>query len=467
MLIKNAACALSGEETLRKMDVRIRGEKIAEISSELIEEINEQVLDANTLEMFPGAIDPHVHFDEPGFTHREDFFHGTMAAARGGVTTVIDMPCTSLPPVITLQNLKNKLSFISQGAVVDFALYGGISGHRIEEALAHDMENLAPFVVGFKAYFISGMETFTAVDHYGFSRAIAKAASLNRPLLLHAEDPSYVLPATEAMKAREGKEGHTATWDDYYESRPECAELSAVSSALALAGDYASSLHIVHVGTAAASELLAAAQERGATCETCPHYLAFSKDDFGAKRSSLKTAPPVKSRGQADRLWKLLSGGKIAFVTSDHAPAPSEEKNTGSLWTDYGGIPGTGTLFPYLYSEGYRKGKLTLGAFLRATSGGAAERFGLADAKGAIRVGMDADLVLVDPKGTYRVSGSGLLSKGTVTPFEGMTFSLSVFMTLVRGRPVWSALEAERAGNPLGGITVSGGYGKHLVWGYL
>jgi hypothetical protein len=152
--------------------------------------------------VFPGAIDPHVHFDEPGFTHREDFLHGTMAAARGGVTTVIDMPCTSLPPVTTAANLREKLAAMGGRGVVDYALYGGVSGHRIEEALASDMEALAPDVVGFKCYFVSGMDTFTAVDHYGFGGAVAKAAGLGRPLLLHAEDPGVVLPATAAMKAR-------------------------------------------------------------------------------------------------------------------------------------------------------------------------------------------------------------------------------------------------------------------------
>jgi len=454
MIIKNGLCALPGADKLERCDLRIEGETIAEIAETIAPAPGEAVIDASGLELFPGAIDPHVHFDEPGFTHREDFYHGTMAAARGGVTTVIDMPCTSLPPITTLSNLREKLAAMGTHGVVDFALYGGISGHRITEALAGDMEALAPEVVGFKCYFVSGMDTFTAVDHWSFGKAVVKAASLGRPLLLHAEDAGVVIPATAEMKARSIAQGRAATWDDYVDSRPESAETVAVAAALALAHGNEAWLHVVHVGTAEAAEAISAA---GASCETCPHYLAFNRDDFADKGSSLKTAPPVKAKGHSDRLWRLLSSGAIVYATSDHAPAPSEEKNTGSIWTDYGGIPGTGTLFPYLYSEGFKGGRLGLKAFLRATSGGAARRFGLDGRKGAIRVGNDADLVLVDPRGHYAVKGTELLSKGTITPFEGMAFNGSISMTMVRGRAVYEAAS---------GVVAEAGYGKQLRWGY-
>ncbi|TFG80331.1 MAG: dihydroorotase [Spirochaetales bacterium] len=483
MIIRNAACALPGAERLLRRDIRVEGERIAAIAEHVEATEGEQVLDAGRLELFPGAIDPHVHFNEPGFTSREDFTHGSMAAARGGVTTVIDMPCTSLPPVTTLENLKTKLEAMGRHSVVDFALYGGVSGHRIEESLERDMAELAPHVVGFKCYFVSGMDTFTAVDHYGFGRAIARAAELGRPLLLHAEDAGVVVPATEAMMRRAVREGREPAWADYVDARPESAELVAAASALALARGHEGTLHVVHVGTAEAAELLA---RGGASAETCPHYLAFCAEDFSDKGSALKTAPPVKHRGQSDRLWKLLSDGSISFVTSDHAPCSTAEKHTGSIWTDYGGIPGTGTVFPYLYSQGFRTGRLSLSAFLRATGGGAAVRFGLSKAKGSIEIGKDADFVLVDPEGSYTVRGDGLLSKGTTTPFEGIRLVGSIRETIVRGRPVWlggpegslgalgiapgpelsrGTSESVAAASD-GRIVADIGYGKHLTWGY-
>ncbi len=463
LLVKGGLAALPGETEPRLMDIRIKGGSIKELAPMLRPEEGEEILDAAGMEVFPGAIDPHVHFDEPGFTHREDFFHGTSAAARGGVSTVIDMPCTSLPPVTSRARLDKKLSAMGRQAVVDYALFGGLSGLSIDEALAMDMEELAPEVVGFKCYFVSAMDTFTALNHYDFKRAVKRAAELGRPLLLHAEDASYVKAAEKAMKARSLEAGRAASWDDYADSRPEDAEKLAVMAAVILAGPYADSLHIVHAGTSEAAKLAAAA---GASCETCPHYLAFSRDDFAQKGSALKTAPPVKSRGEADKLWTLLADGSISFAASDHAPAPEQEKHTGSVWSDYGGIPGTGTLFPYLYSEGYKKGRLDLATFLSVTSGAAAKRYGLSGRKAAIKPGMDADLMFMDPAGSYTVKGGELLSKGNITPFNGMELKGSVRLTLVRGATIWDAEEARKAGRAEAGILANPGYGKQLKWGY-
>ncbi len=479
MVIRGGVAALPGEADLVRVDLRVIEGRIAGLGKGIAPAVDEPVVEAKGLAVFPGAIDPHVHFDTPGFEQREDFRHGSMAAARGGVTTVIDMPCTSLPPATTVENLKEKLRAIEGQSVVDFALFGGISGSLAEESLARHMAELAPFVVGFKCYFLSGMESFTRVDHRTFARAVAKAAELGRPLLLHAEDYDYVTAATRAIRGEAGVPGGSKpgaagaasagdaaggeSWADYVASRPEAAELTAAASALALARGCEASLHVVHVGTAAAAELLAAG---GATCETCPHYLAFSSADFERLGSALKTAPPVKSPGEAERLWRLLQEGRIAFVASDHAPAPFEEKHTGSVWTDYGGIPGTGTLFPYLYSEGLRAGRLDLPRFLEVIASGAAARYGLAARKGSIEIGKDADLALVDPQASRIVRGEELLSKGRITPFEGMRLRGEVVKTFVRGALVWDApAQPERRGGS-SGIVAPPGHGRHLAWGY-
>lgn len=480
MIIKGGLLALPGKQELVRSNVRVADGRIAEIGTDIVPSQGEDVVDADGLHIFPGAIDPHVHFDTPGFEHREDFTHGSMAAARGGVTTIVDMPCTSLPPVTSVKNFKEKFSHVEKASVIDFALYGGVSGHIADECIRTNMAELAPYVVGFKTYFISGMDTFTQINHYDFARAVAKAHEIGRPLLLHAEDLDYITHATRAVQdaaralvaagkapapveaagakpvAGYGAAGPAApgTWADYVAARPEAAERVAAATALMLAHGHESALHVVHVGTAEVAVFLAAG---GATCETCPHFLAFSSADFDRLGASLKTAPPVKSPGHAERLWKLLADGSINFVTSDHAPAPDEEKHTGSIWTDYGGIPGTGTLFPYVYSEGYRAGKLTLPRFLEVISTGAAQRFGLAARKGAIEVGKDADMVFVDPDATYVVKGDELLSKGSITPFEGMRLRGAVEKTYVRGAPVWDSTD---------GIVVEPGNGTYLQWGY-
>jgi allantoinase len=462
MIVKNALLALPGEEDFRRGSLRVREERIVEIGEGLAAAPGEEEVDASGLLAFPGAIDPHVHFDEPGFTSREDFLHGSSEAARGGVTTVIDMPCTSLPPVIDHAALENKLAHISKGALVDFALYGGVSGHAVARSLGADeagpgaMEELAPLVVGFKCYFISGMETFTRVTHEDFERVVAEGERLGRPILLHAEDLDYVTAATARIKAALGSA--RPEWSDYCGSRPEAAELAAVASALALARGREKWLHVVHVGTAAAAELV---DRAGASCETCAHYLAFGREDFGPEGlglgAALKTAPVVKGRAERERLWDLLAEGRIGFLASDHAPSSREEKETGDVWTAYGGIPGVGTGFPYLYSEGLVRGRLKLGRFLEASSGAAAKRYGLSARKGALAPGRDADLVLVDPKSSTRIEGSRLLSKGRITPFEGMILAGSITATYVRGRLVYDGAR---------GIVAESGYGRFLTWGY-
>ena len=467
MILRGGLVALPGESALRRRDLRLSGERIAEIGADLVSE-GEDELELQGLEIFPAAIDPHVHFDDPGFTHREDFYHGTMEAARGGVGTVIDMPCTSLPPVTTRSALENKLSVVKSKAVVDFAFYGGVSGHLVEEALSGAMAELADYVVGYKCYFISGMDSFTAVDHDQFPRVLTEAARLGRPLLLHAEDPGCVKGATERLAAARVSEGRAPRWSDYTEARSRDAELVAAVSAVALARRHPGTLHIVHVGTAEVAEEVARA---GGSCETCAHYLAFTEEDFGRLGAALKTAPPVKTAEDRERLWRLLAEGRISFLASDHAPAPDYEKNTGDPLSAYGGIPGVGTGFPFLLSEGYYAGRLDLGRFLEASSGAAARRYGLAARKASIEVGKDADFAIVDPRASTTIEGARLLSLGRITPFEGMRLRGKVVETWVRGRPVFTARGPSSASLSVktdehGAILAAPGYGSFLTWGY-
>jgi len=469
VLISKGLLALPGAEELRRASIRVEGGTIAEISESLSARAGEELVDASELIVLPGAVDPHVHFDEPGFTHREDFLHGTAEAARCGVTTVIDMPCTSMPPVIDVAALRNKLSYISRGALVDYALYGGVSGQSLEASLGPggsggSMEELATEVVGFKCYFISGMDSFSRVEPADLARVLAKAARLGRPVLLHAEDYEIVTQATARLKA--ARAGEPYPWSDYADSRPESAEIAAVSRAVELAGENAKGLHIVHVATAAAAEI---AHRAGATCETCAHYLAFGREDFAEKGAALKTAPVVKGRSERELLWRLLSEGKIDFAASDHAPSTREEKETGNPWTAYGGIPGVGTNRLYLLSEGLLARRLSLARFLEAAGMAAARRYGLSSRKGSLEKGKDADIVLVDPEASTRVEGAKLLSKGKITPFEGMSLRGEVLATYVRGHLAYDAAAAREgksgAAPDLPGILAEPGSGKFLSWG--
>jgi allantoinase len=354
------------------------------------------------------------------------------------------MPCTSVPPVIDKSNLEHKLDAIRHKAVVDYGLYGGVSAQSWQQGGIRWMDELSGDVLGFKVYFISGMETFGRLDHYQFRQVLVAAAELGLPVLLHAEDYDYVAAATPPAMAG-GKRPR-----DYYRSRPEAAETLAVLAAVELARETGADVHVVHVGTARAAEIIGQGR---ATCETAPHYLAFTLDDFDRLGAPLKVAPSIKPAGNRDRLWELLADGVIDFCASDHAPCPVGEKTTGSIWTDYGGIPGSGTMLPYLFSEGYAKERLSLKRLLQVVAENAAKRYGLFDRKGSIAVGKDADLALIDPRQTWTVRGAEFYSKGKITPFEGMTLQGRIVKTLLRGAVIYDANE---------GILAPPGYGQML-----
>ncbi|MCD6501405.1 amidohydrolase family protein [bacterium] len=442
MIVRGGKAVLPGLNEPVRADIRVANGKIVEIGIALDDG---EVVDADGLLIIPGGIDPHVHFDEPGYTHREDFFHGSSAAASSGITTVIDMPCTSVPPVTNLENLRRKLDVISKRAVVDYGLFGGVSRQSFDEAFPKNMRDLASQILGFKTYFISGMKSFERLDHYRFEKVLKVARELHLPLLLHAEDFDYVDAATEDI--RPYRDGPLA----YYDSRPEAAEILAVESAVEMAENVGAELHIVHLATPRAAEFVGRGKISG---ETAPHYLAFDLRDFERMGSALKTTPPVKSPGSAERLWRMLADGKIAFVASDHAPCPPEDKSTGSIWSDYSGIPGTGTLLPYMLSEGYLAGRLSLSRFVEVVSSSAAKRYGLFDRKGSIEIGKDADLALIDLGGSWTVRGEDFLSKGRITPFEGWEFRGRIVKTILRGKTIF---DADR------GISVDPGLGEHLT----
>ena len=440
MVIRNGLVALKGEDELKKISIIIEDGKIKELTDTIPPD--DDIIDAEGFHVLPGGIDAHVHFNTPGFEIREDFYHGSCFAASGGITTVIDMPCTSLPPVTSLANLKSKLEVVKQQSVVDYAFYGGVNGIDFKD-IRKKLQELAPYVCGFKCYLKSGMESFGSVSYNQLEEVLIISKELKLPVLLHAEDKAFIAEA----EAREQKKGADAA--NYYRSRPALAEIIAVTKAVKLAKKTGGDLHIVHIST---SDGALAAQRNGASVETCPHYLAFSLVDFGRQGSILKVAPTLKL-GKREKLWKLVREGKISFVTSDHAASRIEDKSTGSIWTDYSGIAGSGTLLPYMYSEGYKKKRISLRKLVELLCEKPAERFGLSDRKGEIAVGMDADFVIIDPNGEMKVRGADFLSKGKITPFEGKIFEGKILKTIRQGEIIYDSEQ---------GITAKAGSGKFL-----
>lgn len=393
--------------------------------------------------VLPGAIDGHVHFNDPGFTDREDFESGTRAAAAGGVTMVVDMPCTSLPPVTSAENLKNKLGIISPKARVDFMLWGGVSSNVLEaDGWQSRIEALIDEGVGaIKIYLLSGMDTFKDVGLDQARQVLRLAARRGIPVGVHAEDRGVV---NEAKAAVLGRGGDSAL--DYAAARPAEGEIKAALMLRDLCQETGARIHIVHIASREALDVVTAARADGLpmSAETCPHYLLFTDSDLERLGALLKTAPVVKSASDRDGLWRGLVDKELLFVASDHAAGVwPEEKNTGSIWTDYGGVPGVEMLLPTLYSQGVAAGRITLERLVEITSRAPAEFFGVGHRKGRIEPGYDADFSVVDETVSYTVHAEDFHNKNRYTPLEGMTLKGRVRETWVRGRRVFFRSSAD------------------------
>lgn len=392
----------------------------------------------NYLLAIPGAIDSHVHFDTPGFEFREDFEYGSKSAASGGVTTVIDMPCTSIPPVTSIENFNTKLHALEGRSMVDYAFWGGVSGKNFNEMEVE--ENIIALskagIAGFKVYFISGMESFTDLTERQMETVGRIIEKTGKPMAFHAEDKELV--QTREIKY---KNANRNDWKAYCDSRDARAEAVAIDKLISIARKVNCKVHVVHLSSKLGLEQInkARSSKLHITTETCPHYLYFTQKDFENERirNFLKTAPPVKCDKDIEALWQGLNEGAISFIVTDHAGCnPDEEKSSSNFWEIYGGIPGVEHRVPFVFSEGFLKGKLTLAKTIDLLSKNISDYFNI-DNKGELKPGFDADFCLIDLWDSKKIESSKMNCKGKYTPFEGIIFHAVVNKTFLRGRKIY------------------------------
>ena len=387
-------------------------------------------IDASGLTLFPGVIDAHVHFNEPGRAHWEGFATGTRALAAGGTTTFFDMPLNASPPTLDAASFALKRQAAEATALVDFAFWGGL----VPTNLAHLDELAACGVVGYKAFMCnSGIEDFSAVDDQKLYDGMKIAARLRKLVAVHAEDEQLTRSlARQALD--EGRSGIRA----YLNSRPVEAELRAIGRAISMAEETGCALHIVHVSSGSGVALVAEARARGSdvSCETCPHYLVLTEEDVERLGAVAKCSPPLRAQHEQELLWERLLAGDIQFIGSDHSPSPPEMKTAENFFEVWGGIAGCQSLFSLLLTAGYAARKLSLSQLCQLTAEAVARRFQIPQ-KGRLEVGADADLVLVNLEAQGTLRADDLHYRYQFSPYIGRRWQGQVVQTFVRGVSVY------------------------------
>ncbi len=393
---------------VEKADIAVAGGQITAVGLNLA--VDGEEIDASGLHVFPGGIDSHVHFNEPGRTEWEDIAHGSAALVAGGYTSFVDMPLNNLPVTTDVAAFDLKLEAMKRSSKVDFGLWGGL--------VPGNLDQLEPLVrrgvMGFKAFMCpSGIDEFPASDLVTLREGMKRIADLRSILLVHAEDPARLLQP----------EGSSAL--DFIRSRPPAAEWSAIAQAIDLAVATGCRLHVVHVSTARGMDLIRDAQQKGldVSGETCPHYLLYGEEDLDRLGGIAKCAPPFRTALDREALWTAET------IVSDHSPSTLDLKAGDDFTNIWGGISGCQSTRQLLLAQD----RLDLAQVAAVTATNIAMRFGL-EAKGDIATAYDADLWIVDMSADDVVKREDLLYRNAFSAHEGQRIRGRTVKTILGGR---------------------------------
>lgn len=410
-----------------------------------------RVVDARGRWVMPGFVDAHFHCRAPDHPEREDFHSGTSAAAAGGVTSVLEMPVADVG-TSTVERLQSRKRLADQDAVVDVGLFAGCG--RLSRDEIHGLA--ADGAVGFKIFTHSPLAARLAAfdglwltENSHILEALSLASETGLPVAIHAEDEDLL--GYYADGPRDDREPA----EIYRDSRPPVVEAMAIARACILAEAAGARIHIVHVTSKWAVDLIRAWRRRGAsvTAETCPHYMFYTEADMVRVGKAAKVAPPLRSAADAQALIEAVADGTLQVICSDHAPFMPEDREDVDYLAAPSGVPGVEVLAQLALSAGLT-GRMPLSSVLRALTEAPASIYGIYPQKGALEVGADADFVIYDPSYEGKVATKHWHSRARRSAglFEGTPVRGRIEETYVRGTQVYSH----------GEITAQRGFGEVL-----
>jgi allantoinase len=409
----------------RRAHVYVQDGTVAAITDEHHEAA--RTIDARELYVLPGAIDGHVHFQDPGDTTREDFVTGSRAAAVGGATTVIEH--THSHPVRSAGFLREKIEHLRERSVVDF----GLAAHAWPTEVSAAAELWHAGVTFFKVFTCTthGVPGHDPAQLLGLFRTLADLDAL---CLVHCEDEAITADNERALRA--DRRMDAAVIAEWRSREAELTALSTVGLLARLTGVRAIAAHVSH---AAAVDVLQRERQLGARVwlETCPQYLYLREDELLEHGGLRKFTPParIRSASDADEMWRRVAHGPVTHISTDHAPATRAQKTDGSIWDVHFGLPGVETTLNLLLHAA-REGRLPLERVVELVAEAPARLYGLYPRKGCLAPGADADMVLVDATAERVLEDAAVVSKAGWTPYAGRRIHGRIVRTLQRGETI-------------------------------
>jgi allantoinase len=413
--------------------IAINDGKIVAIGSDVAMPDADRTVNAEGLYVLPGIIDAHVHFREPGLEYKEDFRTGSIAAVYGGVTSVCDMPNVK-PPTQDASSFRLKLQRALEKSIVDFGIFGVVLPTNLDKI--PELKEVG--VIGFKIFMGETVGKLPSPDEWELIMSFKEIAKTGLRVGVHAENRSITTHLVNKFK-NQGRNDAIL----HLESRPSISEAEAIQRAILFASYAGAKLHIFHTSSKEGVEILRRAKAIGTpvTAETCPHYLLLDGAEGLKKMGPLvKMNPPVRTLDHAEALWKGLKDGSVDMIATDHSPHAPDEKFKNNIWEAIAGWPGVETFLPLMLNE-VNNGRLTLNEIALYMSKRPAQVWGFFPKKGAIKIGSDGDLTIVDLKKEKTIKAEELHSKSKFTPFDGWKVRGSPVYTIIRGNVVFQGGE--------------------------